>query len=816
MIIRWVKPAAALWSAGATVLTNEFTGNTNIFPTNAKTVSYSIISGHGVSPVSEYVVYSSSQTVTVKYNYLDFKIADPGSGETTGTADHDNKNKNVDDCSAYDNSGNNSYDSPAGWSGGRVNVRFRIAGAGGSLINGKWGDIEWYNNGTSKDDICKDQTFTVSLTYDEVSGMYRGYFLTEIGWQHRDHDGHGANRVNPTGSAPADYNVTKSQAEYWATNAQSDIGYWGVRLKHSLSLVKSNGTADDHSYITYGKPSSDGGNPRTTVTIQQHGSDKAYLPFGLTCEESQQQKGIVLYDVDNNIADVNVWYQVQSYRGPGPNDWDLVSISDSTPIPTKTNGASYGDGYTYTPPKGVSSDFVTIKVKLSPNTRYRLVMGGFDSGSGDSYNFYQVQMPSDAIYGEQVSCPSYDLTPKVTSTNGTVAVGDKVTFRNSISSAKTSTGAATGVQWASYRFISHNGLEPSVQEYQDNIDNICAVAALVGTSCKQIGSGTGESVSVSQATTLDDTFVDTAGLGLHYGDKVCSFLAISPYHRPLSDNPKNWRVSATTCVTITKTPRLQVWGNDVRVGSTFSSASDNQSSLIQANTGSWGEYGVLAPNSIKGLGSGGSSSGSALTFANTGTQLGSFAAATDLGTIPAVRAYLEKAAGVTGTQIDLHSDTVAPSYTIGATTLDTASPDDSPVYIYPNADVTISGDIVNNSTGGTLRQMVIIAKNIYIDPGVKQVDAWLIASGTVNTCNSSDYQKVGACGANSANSTLRINGPIMAKQLLLRRTGGDDGDANSAAEIVNLRGDAYIWMRKLSGLTGTVRTVYTRELPPRY
>ena len=68
---------------------------------------------------------------------------------------------------------------------------------------------------------------------------------------------------------------------------------------------------------------------------------------------------------------------------------------------------------------------------------------------------------------------------------------------------------------------------------------------------------------------------------------------------------------------------------------------------------------------------------------------------------------------------------------------------------------------------------------------------------------------------------LRINGPIIAKHLFLRRTftkGGDTSGNNPGepAEILNLRADAYLWGNERSKESGAIKTMHLKELPPRF
>jgi hypothetical protein len=132
--------------------------------------------------------------------------------------------------------------------------------------------------------------------------------------------------------------------------------------------------------------------------------------------------------------------------------------------------------------------------------------------------------------------------------------------------------------------------------------------------------------------------------------------------------------------------------------------------------------------------------------------------------------------------------------------------------------VTIAGNIDYAGTGlASLRdipQLVIIAKNINIQQSVTNVDAWLIASSTVNTCSNSGAKLSG----DICKELLTIHGPVVADKLVLNRTAGSGTGPASGdpAEIINLRPDAYLWAQLVASGSGKAETVKTVELPPRF
>lgn len=295
---------------------------------------------------------------------------------------------------------------------------------------------------------------------------------------------------------------------------------------------------------------------------------------------------------------------------------------------------------------------------------------------------------------------------------------------------------------------------------------------------------------------------------------------------------------------------------------------DGTGQPIQYLFGSWVEYGIFAsgttnvPNSGTGTGSGSAFAGKGLanatqcdyaklTFVNATTSqpsktcnnnsvIGGYSTGQSIPNIAADFPVITAAGpgktpvyndGTTNpqglyTSSNHGSPVVSDPITISAKTLTRG---EWAVINAPNADVTITGDITYTDgpyqTIYDIPQLVIIAKNIYINPNVKNVDAWLIAQGTtksgtgiLDTCRiSSDYTTSLTAGV--CNLPLEVNGPVMSQQLWLRRTYGldtDDGTAGAPAETFNLRPDAYLWSFARASSTGQIHTGYSQELPPRF
>lgn len=346
------------------------------------------------------------------------------------------------------------------------------------------------------------------------------------------------------------------------------------------------------------------------------------------------------------------------------------------------------------------------------------------------------------------------------------------------------------------------------------------------------------SVSTGATTSGTDTFsgYDTKNV-LDYmetetdkppGTNICFVLSVKP-HSNLDQAAID---SQKSCVVIGKKPKIQVWGGDLLVGGD----TDTSVSTKSGKTfGSWVEYAIFATGIIKNTASGAALANqgraissacdySTLSFANTAST--GTCSGVD-GTIGHYSNYL--AAPDVAARFPINSSTpIVPNadlsglsgvYTANANLTISGGNIAKGKWVVinaPNRDVTITGDI--NYTSELLRsindipQVVIIANNITIRSSVGRIDAWLVAkNGNIYTCDV-DPKTVTDCA-----NPLRVNGPVIAGKLHLRRTAGSGSGAASGdpAEVFNLRADAYIWGYRMSVGDGRVQTVYATELPPR-
>ena len=340
-----------------------------------------------------------------------------------------------------------------------------------------------------------------------------------------------------------------------------------------------------------------------------------------------------------------------------------------------------------------------------------------------------------------------------------------------------------------------------------------------------------------------------AAFNLKIGDRLCYMTSIQ---RPkYSDSTSVWRHSAPACLTVGVRPHMQVRSGDIMVdGKIIAGATNRQGRTY----GSWGEYAAIAGGKINaggaGFGSGAiyrmGAAGAApnkgfLSFSNNyGTNHGNFGE--PIGSnFSALADYLAKLTPTSSahnrsnvSSIDLDTLTTPGRYIISRPSGEIKVRGDLRkgvsviVLAKHNQTVTIDGNITTPDTYDSVRelsQLAIVAsagseQKVNINPGVTRADAWIIVpGGTINTCRESGAPKrAGGCA-----NTLFVNGPVIAKDFLLRRTGGEDKVSSGAAkqsmpaEVFNLRPDAYLWTTNQVNNSGA-RYVTTQsiELPPQY
>lgn len=325
------------------------------------------------------------------------------------------------------------------------------------------------------------------------------------------------------------------------------------------------------------------------------------------------------------------------------------------------------------------------------------------------------------------------------------------------------------------------------------------------------------------------TVIGTDGITIpnnaEIGSRYCIGLSISPYKMSKDESQavqnakvgREWRHSAPICVLVVKKPKMQIWSNGIYArGGIKTSRSD-----IGGKTfGSWAEFEALGGKPIIGFKTESSQNTNNLTFRNGINNGGRSASIVDKGSwgswgtsnnvqglINSIKSRYPSSNAAKNVRVEGNSGANA---NIGGLT-------GTGTNIYYGKDITITGNIVNSepkaNAGGQFAQTIIIADNIKISKDVTRVDAWLIASGEINTC------PVGKTDVNEINcgKPLAVNGPVIARTLNSWRTAGSNpNNREEPAETYNQRADVYLWAYGQAGGPGRIITTYTKELPVRY
>ena len=378
---------------------------------------------------------------------------------------------------------------------------------------------------------------------------------------------------------------------------------------------------------------------------------------------------------------------------------------------------------------------------------------------------------------------------------------------------------------------------------------------------------------------IDTSALDTARYKI--GDVICRVATVNKYNWDTTGDSSKRRVSYPRCYRISKRPMVQIWGGDVRVGSSnianalitqqyksgiYTGGARTLTMSGNAHSiGSWGEYGMFAPEissysrSNVVSASGGALSGmgttsrlgiaadselNGLTFANNKARYGQWGTIGAQNTVKS--SYFGAQRPLAGENISLNgldgSYKLSSSRAIVNLSGGTIGMGRSVIIDAGDKTVVVDGDIRydtgNFSSASQLPQVVIYARNIIVKDNVTNIDAWLIASGTnagvggvISTCEvdesgvrsaliRSDYTS--GLKSTVCDKPLQINGVVSARVLQLRRTHGADGSAGNEngyttpAEIINARMDTYLWAYNKANANSSISTDTTTELPPRY
>jgi hypothetical protein len=478
---------------------------------------------------------------------------------------------------------------------------------------------------------------------------------------------------------------------------------------------------------------------------------------------------------------------------------------------------------------------------------------------------YNASIPADSPDCKPPEAAPYSLIPSVTASGTVISGSDSAGFAYKVNNDSQSTTSGD-THWTVKRLVVDRGQSvdqlyyTTSESYRDgySCDTLRGLVAGNAT-CDEGTSGTrtfGPGATVLSTAELGSVANTTVDDAWQVGTKLCYVFTID---KPTQkDTPTN-RYSRAACVIVGKRPTVQVHGGDVTAGRYFN-ASDlsdtvlpnvrgsitTKSGSINKTFGSWAEYGIFAPGTVSGFASAAGFQGgydgavasnpdlwSILTFSNEHGEYGRFTDTAGLGAVTNMSDYF-----LHGRTIDKDLTTVntvsingndAPTglyqKTNGDLAIDASTLEKGKTVIVsvPEGTVTIKGNIAYNQgpyqSIEQLPQLVIIAKSIVIAANVSNVDAWLIAQdssgngGTITTCD-----QPGTLTSEMCNVQLTVNGPVIAKQMQLRRTGGAGVGAASGdpAEVFNLRADSYLWGFGEGRSSVRAQTTNTIELPPQF
>ncbi len=448
---------------------------------------------------------------------------------------------------------------------------------------------------------------------------------------------------------------------------------------------------------------------------------------------------------------------------------------------------------------------------------------------------------------------NYLLTPEITSFSdgsGLETPTSNLSVTGSISNTDT-TNSMPDTEWRITQVVYPRGETIPRKAGGTSGGATAPCAYFTGNIACNDTSSTGSNMYPANQSTSQTGLMNVADYPI--GTQICFAISVKNYlysstntaQQPIDD----WRHSALRCYVAGKKPKVNVLGGDLYVGRTLQGVPAPVSARVitsssEMPTGtftSWGEYAIVPTGPITNMRSGSASvDGRAtnvnlLSFANTGVvtatcggNLGCYEQGTSMPNIASRFRTSGSSPVITSGNLNDEGSGVYRA-TTAAVTIDesTITEGKSIVINAPDTDVTINGNISyqNGPFNRTsqLPQLVIIARNITINEGVGNVDAWLIAPGTYNgttnsngvirTCN----RPTNEINQDVCNTKLTVNGPVIANRLVMLRTAGADGsNPGDPAEVFNFRSDAYLWALGQSESAGRVTTVYTKELPSRY
>lgn len=341
------------------------------------------------------------------------------------------------------------------------------------------------------------------------------------------------------------------------------------------------------------------------------------------------------------------------------------------------------------------------------------------------------------------------------------------------------------------------------------------------------------SISPGRTHTFSTVSIDTSPY--RAGTRVCQLLAVD--YATTEGARHRW--GRPVCVVVAKAPSLAVTGGDVAAGRRAGSTDGINISYRGSGGncyGGWLEYAAIAPGDIRASTAtsvlGGQCTNdtvrNSMAFANhsrgsTAGRFGSLGARADLTTN-----YATVAPTRTGiTSLNLNSYTTPGVYRFTGNTVRVSGTVQPGVTIILDASkIDVQGDITYADGPYTslnqIPQLILRSSgNIVVRENVRRIDAWMVAAGTISTCNEPGTSRYySGLTVSTCDQPLQINGPISAAHLHLRRTFGGEGvnlsDRRTTAEHINFRAETYMWGARVGQSGGDLIIQNIQELPPLY
>ena len=422
---------------------------------------------------------------------------------------------------------------------------------------------------------------------------------------------------------------------------------------------------------------------------------------------------------------------------------------------------------------------------------------------------------------------------------------------------------ATQVDDATVRLISYSSSTDggeAIAGYGNYDSNLCYGKA----NCNIIYNKSGESLNSGNSLSGKTEDVESIKSAVYtvnasVGSYFCVALAVYPYTSGADTNTttaevnanNSWYISAPSCARVVKKPTFQVLGGSVYSAGVIKSLTTQKMVVVDNSStikafGSWAEQSVVANGPVVRFASGAAINNGGkpdfcdwqvpLTFANSGCDndsAGGAAIAANTSGRDAATTYWwldDPIKNINGWEdgVSNGGSKLKYKYSDGDITfggMSNISGDATYVIRSENGNIYINGNISYAdgpyNTASQIPKMLIYANNIYIKCNVQRIDAILIAKNMINTCAKDDgslYNNNNSADVNNSNratTQLKVNGVLMAGQILFDRTYGSD---NTPAEIVNYDTSAIIWGREevTDDIDGSFKVIYQQELAPRY